>query len=240
MDFTVAAFNAHWGCGRRGVERGVRFDVVGLIRSWDADIVVLPESWRDDDGHGMVDELADDGYTVESLAMMPLAARGDRSGAHDAMPRRGMWELTVCTRFEVKARQEMPLGYLRVDPVRRRPALSLTVDIDGTAVEVVGLHTSSFLFTFAPLRHLYNLKRQLRDDGPQIVAGDFNFWGPPVALMMRGWERPVRGRTWPAHRPHSQIDHVLVRNGIVPLSGEVLAETPSDHRPIRARLRLLP
>ena len=31
---------------------------------------------------------------------------------------------------------------------------------------------------------------------------------------MRGWQRPVRGRTYPSHRPHSQIDHVLVRGGI--------------------------
>ena len=238
MDFTLASFNAHWGFGRRGAERGVQFDVVPLIRSWDADIVVLPESWRDDDGHGMVDDLADDGYFVETLPMMPLAVRRDRTGSYDAIPRTGMWELAVLTRFEVKARQEPSLGYLREDPVKRRPALSLTVDIDGTAVEVIALHTSSFLFTLAPLRHLYALKRQLRDDGPQILAGDFNFWGPPVAMMMRGWDRPVRGATWPAHRPHSQIDHVLVRNGVVGLSSEVLGATPSDHRPIRARLRL--
>ena len=33
---------------------------------------------------------------------------------------------------------------------------------------------------------------------------------------------------------------MLVRGGIEGLGGEVLAETPSDHRPIRARLRLEP
>jgi endonuclease/exonuclease/phosphatase family metal-dependent hydrolase len=55
---------------------------------------------------------------------------------------------------------------------------------------------------------------------------------------MRGWHRPVRGRTYPSKSPHSQIDHVLVRGGIDPIAGEVLPETPSDHRPIRARLRL--
>ena len=46
------------------------------------------------------------------------------------------------------------------------------------------------------------------------------------------------GASYPAHRPHSQIDHILVRDDMTVLSGEVLAETPSDHRPIRARLRL--
>jgi endonuclease/exonuclease/phosphatase (EEP) superfamily protein YafD len=48
----------------------------------------------------------------------------------------------------------------------------------------------------------------------------------------------VRGRTYNAKHPHSQIDHVLFRGGIAALDGEVLAATPSDHRPIRARLRL--
>jgi endonuclease/exonuclease/phosphatase family metal-dependent hydrolase len=57
-------------------------------------------------------------------------------------------------------------------------------------------------------------------------------------LLLPGWRRAVRGRTYPAHRPHSQIDHVLVRDDVSVQWGEVLAETPSDHRPVRARLRL--
>ena len=49
--------------------------------------------------------------------------------------------------------------------------------------------------------------------GPAIVAGDCNFWGPGVQSFLPGWRRTVRGRTWPARRPHSQIDHILVRAG---------------------------
>jgi len=100
------------------------------------------------------------------------------------------------------------------------------------------LHTSSKVWRLAPVRHLLNAKRQLTNGTPQILAGDFNFWGPPVAMLMPGWDRPVRGRTYPSHRPHSQIDHVLVRGGIESIEGEVLAATPSDHRPARARPRL--
>ncbi len=37
-----------------------------------------------------------------------------------------------------------------------------------------------------------------------------NLWGPPVSSYFRGWRRGVTGRTWPALRPHSQLDHVLV------------------------------
>ena len=131
------------------------------------------------------------------------------------------------------------MGTVWRDPPGPRYALALTVEIAGVAVEVIGLHTSSKFWRLAPVQHLLTVKRGIAEGGPQILAGDFNFWGPPVGAVMRGWHRPVRGRTFPSAFPHSQIDHVLVRGGIQALEGEVLAETPSDHRPIRARLRLL-
>jgi endonuclease/exonuclease/phosphatase family metal-dependent hydrolase len=56
--------------------------------------------------------------------------------------------------------------------------------------------------------------------------------------MLRGWRRAVRGRTFTSRTPHSQIDHILVSRPIEVLSGEVLAPTLSDHRPIRTRLRI--
>jgi endonuclease/exonuclease/phosphatase family metal-dependent hydrolase len=124
------------------------------------------------------------------------------------------------------------------DATGMRHALALKVAIDGTSVEVVGLHVSSKVWRLAPLQHLLTLHGGMVEGGPQILAGDFNFWGPPIGAVLRGWQRPVRGRTYPSRRPHSQIDHVLVRGGLELLGGEVLAQTPSDHRPIRARLRL--
>ena len=50
----------------------------------------------------------------------------------------------------------------------------------------------------------------------------------------------MRGRTWPASRPHSQIDHILVRrgDGTEVLDREVLPDVGSDHRPVRATLEL--
>jgi endonuclease/exonuclease/phosphatase family metal-dependent hydrolase len=238
MEFSVAAFNAHWGVGRFGQFRGVRFDVGRLVRSFDADIVVVSEAWRDDDGRGILDPLIDAGYQIEIVQQMSLDLRNDRSGVRDVAPRAGFWEMAVCSRFPVVARREISLDAQRSDPVYSRLALSVTVDVVGTPVEVIALHTSSKVWRLAPVRHLLNAKRQLTNDTPQILAGDFNFWGPPVAMLMPGWDRPVRGRTYPSHRPHSQIDHVLVRGGIESIEGEVLAATPSDHRPVRARLRL--
>ena len=53
---------------------------------------------------------------------------------------------------------------------------------------------------------------------------------------MPGWRRAVVGRTWPAWRPHSQIDHILVRGALRPVAGAVLPHAGSDHRPVRAEI----
>jgi endonuclease/exonuclease/phosphatase family metal-dependent hydrolase len=215
----------------------VPFDVARVVRGFDADIVVVPETYRDEDGRCILDPLRDE-YHVETLELMRLALRTDLSARRDLVPRVGAWELAVCSRFPVRDVHVITLGHIGSDPATPRQCLALTIDVDGTDVEMIGLHTSSHLHVFAPIRHLLGLKRQLPVRGPQIIAGDYNWWGPPVHALMPGWQRPVRGRTWPAHRPHSQIDHVLVRGGIECISGEVLGQTPSDHRPVRARLRL--
>ncbi|HEX7521178.1 MAG TPA: hypothetical protein VF441_03870, partial [Acidimicrobiia bacterium] len=61
---------------------------------------------------------------------------------------------------------------------------------------------------------------------------------PAVSAMLPGWRRPVRGRSWPSHRPHSQIDHVLLGPGIEALDAGVLDDVGSDHLPIRVTLDL--
>lgn len=239
-DFTIAAFNAHWGVGRFGRFQSVRFDVASVVRSFDADLVVVPEAWRDASGVGVLDALRDDGYHVETMEFMRLEIRPRRRNSdRHGVPHMGAWELAVCSRFPVLDRRLIPMGSVANDPPGARNALALRVAIDGTPVEVIGLHASSKFWKLAPLKHLLTLRRGLVAGEPQILAGDFNFWGPPIGAAMRGWKRPVRGRTYPARCPHSQIDHVLVRGGIQALDGEVLAETPSDHRPIRTRLRLI-
>ena len=240
-DFTVAAFNAHWGVGRFGQFNGVRYDVARVVRGFDADLVVVPEAWRDESGNGLFDALRDDGYHVETVEVMRMDVRHrSRKGELGKVPRVGVWELAVCSRFPVLERRLIPLGIVPADAAGLRNALALTVAIDGVPVEMIGLHVSSKVWRLAPVRHLLTLRRGIVDDsGPQILAGDFNLWGPATGAVLRGWSRPVRGRTYPSRRPHSQIDHVLVRGGIQVLGGEVLAETPSDHRPIRTRLRLV-
>jgi endonuclease/exonuclease/phosphatase (EEP) superfamily protein YafD len=209
------------------------------VRGFDSDVVVVLESWRTLAGRGILDDLVADGYQVETVDFSSLKISGRR--ARHTVPGEGHVQIAICSRLPILARRDLPLGYIRRDPYGARWALMCTIDVEGTEVDVVAVHVSSMLWWLAPVRHLRVLRPQLpTTERPAVVAGDCNLWGPGVVRVLPGWRRAVLGRTYPAHRPHSQIDHVLVRDNVTVLSGEVLPLTPSDHRPVRARLRVAP
>jgi endonuclease/exonuclease/phosphatase family metal-dependent hydrolase len=207
------------------------------VRGFDADIVVVAEAWRELDGRGVLDDLADTGYRVETLNFATFEP--GRLEPEPLMPGYGRWELALCTRLPVLACRDVPIGSIRNDPASPRDAIVCTVDLHGVELDVIAAHVSSKIYKLAPVRHLRGLVPHLPPPSRHaVLAGDFNFWGPGVERIFPGWHRSVRGRTYPSHRPHSQIDHILVRDDITILSGEVLAANPSDHRPVRARLRV--
>jgi endonuclease/exonuclease/phosphatase family metal-dependent hydrolase len=236
-ELTVASFNAHWGIGY-GRSFGRTFDVAATVANFDADVVVLAEAWRPHTGPCALDELAAAGYRVEELRFATMRHTWRPAVTHSS-PGDGWWLLAVASRLPVLARRDLPIGAVHGDPVGLRSVLALTIDVGGTPVELLAVHTSSKLWYAGPLIHLSGLRRHLPAlDTHAIVAGDCNLWGPGVVTMLRGWRRAVRGRTFTSRTPHSQIDHILVSRPIEVLSGEVLAPTLSDHRPIRTRLRI--
>lgn len=100
---------------------------------------------------------------------------------------------------------------------------------------VVAMH-AAHLTDGSPIQ-LRRLRSKLPpNDVPAALAGDFNMWGPPVSMMLPGWARAVRGRTWPAWRPHSQPDHILVTRSVTVRAAEVIRVGDSDHRAVRADL----
>ena len=209
------------------------------MRGFDADVVVVPEAWRDLSGSGILDDLVDDGYRIEILPFGTFE-HGKREPQR-TQPGEGVWELALCSRLPISARWTIPIGSVRNDPVSPRSALACTVDVNGSPVDIVAVHVSSRIWKLAPVRHLNALRPQLpAADRLAVVAGDCNLWGPGVVSVLPGWRRALRGRTFPAAHPHSQIDHVLVRDNVSVVWGEVLPVTPSDHRPVRARLRVSP
>jgi endonuclease/exonuclease/phosphatase (EEP) superfamily protein YafD len=143
----------------------------------------------------------------------------------------------VLTRLPVRDRFDIDLGHAPGDHVARRIALCIRVDAHGSPLVFAAVHASHRIYGSPP--QLRRLARALDARSlPNVIAGDCNMWGVVLAPLLRMRRRAVRGATWPAARPHSQIDHIWVSSGIELVEGDVLERTGSDHRPIRARLRL--
>ena len=165
-----------------------------------------------------------------------------------ALPRwqeaeQGSWGIAILVRpsLPIEATRLLPMRTLRADRVRRA-ALVVDLTVGGQPISVAGTHMSHL--HMGSHRNWAELRRQLgtsssaaRPDA--VLAGDMNTWGPLVKQFMPGWKRAVIGPTWPAWRPHSQIDHILVRGDAVrPVAGAVLPNSGSDHRPVRVELHV--
>jgi len=238
-DLTLVSFNSHYGL--RPYSDDCRpYDLTGALASFgDPDVLVVQEVWRPDGRRGGVDDFAEvHGYDRYDLVLSPATIR--RRWPQADPDGEGSFGVSVLTRLRARELARPAVGPTFADPVPERRVLHLEVDVDGRAVDLVAVHLTSRLPHGPPLQ-LRRLARVVPSgDRPGIIAGDCNFWGPPASMLLRGWRRTVRGRTWPAHRPHSQIDHVFVRNGIEVLDAEVLGPVGSDHRAVRARLRIPP
>jgi endonuclease/exonuclease/phosphatase family metal-dependent hydrolase len=253
-EVSIVTLNLHGGQRNRGIstprlrqhgpppEKAATngaFDVAGALRSFDADVLVLQESWWPDEGAAAVDVVAADSGATVHWASFGRGIVEPWPHIISARPHRacGRIGLAVVSRVPARLVEMIPVGDVPGDPALRRCALHLALDVGGKDLDLIAVHLSSRL-PYAPPMQLRNLRRRLPPpDRRAVIVGDFNLWGPAVTTMLPGWRRAVRGRTWPAHRPHSQIDHVLVRNGVEVVDAAVLDEVGSDHRPVRVTLR---
>ncbi len=253
-ELTVVTLNLHGGQRNRGIstprlrqhgpppEKAATngaFDVAGALRSFDADVLVLQESWWPDEGPAAVDLVAADSGATVHWASFGRGIVEPWPHIISARPHRacGRIGLAVVSRVPARLVEMIPVGDVPGDPALRRCALHLSLDVGGRDLDLIAVHLSSRL-PYAPPMQIRNLRRRLPPpDRRTVIVGDFNLWGPAVTALLPGWRRAVRGRTWPAHRPHSQIDHVLVRNGVEVVDAAVLDEVGSDHRPVRVTLR---
>ncbi|HZA74912.1 MAG TPA: endonuclease/exonuclease/phosphatase family protein [Acidimicrobiales bacterium] len=247
-DLTLGSFNLHMGRGSGGHDAPF-YDVVTACKEIDTDVLVLQEAWVPDGEDGDVLAIAAAlGYEVAATFSVARAECHDqvRLVARSGDAGDGDWQLAVLSRLPVVGARVVPLEpQLPRDP-GRRAVLVVTVEVGGRPFTVCGTHLPLLkdpVWRLAP-----SLRRALPPpDRPAALAGDMNMWGWCAERLVgggagrwgrRSWRRAVRGRTYPAHRPHSQTDHILVTRPAQVVDAEVVPRVRSDHRPIRARLRV--
>lgn len=231
---SIASFNARWG--RTVADEP--FDVAAVVAELDADVVALQEVWiPHDDPRWLDDAAAALGHRLVHVPLSPSYV--DPRPEITAVPSEadGTWGVALLTRLPMRRVRIVDLGRLveRWD-VADRHALLVELDVAGTPLLVAAVHLS-----FAPPNAAAQLRRLgglLPRHLAHVVVGDCNLWGPPARALIGGVRPAVRGRTWPAHRPHSQLDHILVSPSVAVLAGEVLPPAGSDHLPVRALLQL--
>lgn len=233
-ELTVASFNTHWGVDRQGQP----FDVVGVCLALGADVLVLQEAWRPHDEPSYLDEITE----RMSAVVHETVFMSDRNPArprllHPKPGPAGTCGLAVLSTLPVCEVAEIVLPRAQGDVIEQRHSLLVTVSVDGTTVSLAAMHASHRLWGSLP--QVRCVDRALRARGnPSAIVGDLNMWGPPVGLSIPHRVRAVRGRTWPASRPHSQIDHVWIDDRLEAVAAGIGPATGSDHRPIWARLRV--
>ena len=164
----------------------------------------------------------------------PRSRRAALRPAERGMPGvRGSWRLGVATRLPLLDAEVLDLPQLRRDPARRR-AVVVRVGLPGDELVVAGTHLGHI--SHGAWRQVRALGAALAGRPVAVIGGDMNCWGAPLLALLPGWRRAVRARSWPAWRPHSQIDHLLFRGPLRVGEAGVLADAGSDHRPVRARL----
>jgi endonuclease/exonuclease/phosphatase family metal-dependent hydrolase len=241
-ELTLGTFNLHMGRGPGGHDAPF-YDVVTACKEIDTDVLVLQEGWVPDGDEGDVLTVAAAlGYTVAGTWTEARASCHDqvRLVAREGADGDGDWVVAVLSRLPVRSVDVVPLAPALPRDLARRAVIRAVVEADGLPFTVVGTHLP--LLTSPVWRLAPAMRATLPGPGePGAFAGDMNMWGwCTERLAGRGWRRAVRGRTYPAPRPHSQTDHILVNPLVEVVAAEVVDQALSDHRPVRARLRFWP
>lgn len=234
MSLTLASLNLHCGLSHRGQPYSVKAAVAAL----DADVVVVQENWRRAGATSLAAEAAADcGYPeYAELDMVTGTPMAGLDIVGDPPDETGDWGLGIMSRRPWRRIGVAELGPgAPGDVVGPRLAQVAEIPLDGGGVlRVVNLHLTHRL-----LHGPAQLRRLIAGLGgtaqPTVLAGDFNMCRPAIHLA-RPYRPAVRGRSWPAHRPVAQLDHILAGPGVRASAPEVGPAVGSDHRPVLATL----
>jgi len=220
---------------------------VDAVASLDADVIGLQEV---DEGQPRTDRVS-----ITSLAVEALGAADHRfvpallgtpgrtwSAAKDAEPESvPAYGIALLSRYPVLAWQVVRLPGAparvpyrlhgqRLQWVRDEPRVAVLALVDSPHGELWVANTHlSFLPVWNRLQLRLLLRTVTRLPEPVVLMGDLNM-PRRTAERLSGMRPLTTGLTFPADRPTTQIDHLLVRGPQTATSGGPVHLTISDHR----------
>jgi len=226
----LASLTTHGG---RGAD-GRPYDLQAACRQFKADIIALQEVWCPRGGPDAVADIAA-ALGTELLRADLLDDTDLRSVGIADETARGRWGLATLTTVPVTGYEVVDLGRIAGDATPRAAQL-ITMELPGRGPLRIA-NTNLTYRLLSPVQLLRLVRHLAADDIPTVIAGDLNMPAPLTGLAA-GYAPAVSGRTFPAHRPLLQLDHILASRQVARCGGEVLPPAGSDHLPVRARLRL--
>ena len=246
----LATFNVLHG--RSLTDGQVRLErLAAAVRTLDADVLALQEVDRDQPrSHGAdLTAVAAEAMQAVDYRFVPalIGTPGGRWKPADGHehPGEAAYGISLLSRLPVEswrvihlppAPVRVPLPVLgprgpQLVPDEPRVAVAATVSTPEGRLVVVTTH-----LTYVPgwnLRQLRRLRGELRaSQDPFVLLGDLNM-GPQMARAATGLQPLAHAKTFPAHAPRRQLDHVLAR-GVSPVAtGEALSLPLSDHRALQ-------
>jgi endonuclease/exonuclease/phosphatase family metal-dependent hydrolase len=239
----VLVFNIH--AGKDAANRPNLEQVAALVRTLDADIVLLQEVDRGTRRSGHVDQLQ---VLAEATGYSPTFGRSlDYDG--------GEYGIAALSRRPITNSVTEPLP---IDPPQARAggsyepraALTFRTTAGSRTLQVINTHLDASRdehYRLQESAHIVSLARRLREAGPPLLAGgDFN--AEPGSETHRqllaggfrdAWQECGTGDgfTYPADKPVKRIDYLFLTSGLRCTRAEVIDTRISDHRPLLVTLQ---
>lgn len=220
---------------------GGRNDLVTECKKLDTDVLVLQEAWWYGETHS---DLA------ESIAAA-IGGELHRYTSPTTMRRYpAQWTVAVISTLASERIEDAPLVSMF-----GRERKMVRVRLADSGIVIAGAHLDGIHAARTRpdmwMRQRAAFRRHAREN--DIIIGDLNMWSPVVNRDARPLRNAINGPTWPSGRtmgkptgsttnrfrqPHSQIDHILVSDRLDIVDGEVCDDMGSDHRAVRATLRI--
>lgn len=229
QELILASLNSHGG---RGAD-GRPYDLEAACRGLKADVIALQEVWHPHSDPGRIDEIAA-ALGAEAVHAYLHEQTDLRSMNISRDTRLGRWGITLLSTVPIVHHEIAHLGRTPGDETPRAALLVTLETPGGGRIRIANTHLTYLLAS--PVQLVRLLRRLAASSVRTVITGDLNM-PLPVTGLAAGYAPAVVGRTYPAHRPLLQLDHILAGRGVARCGGEVLPPAGSDHLPVRARLR---